>query len=465
MKKLTIILLLLIPCGVLAQNIDEERMNRDLEIAKNVLGTLLKGDSERYWGSSSINGSYVQDYGVIFTIPRHYPYIHIRPPRPMVAPRVRVQTRGTGDKIIIYEDQIKAYAEEAEKIAKKQEQLFEKQEELTKKHKELSEKEREELEEAMAEIELNAEEIAEIAEEAEAQALQWQEQYQENLEASMQKAEQAIITFLADYADLIGQLKPTDNILVKQESPFNEDIYIAGWDNGDVWVDVNTDVDVDVDTDKDDWGGTSEISSSSKKGSGFSAEVSKKVISDYKTGKINFDTFKKKVVIKRAEPEKKSPDLDMFASIFKQYYGPKMSKTFFIERTPSYEILDNYGVIYNISTYSSYVEGKHYYMPVLGKDKVSSEERKEKIEELYPQFITDLKSFIIDYGRTIRSLEDKDMLLLKIKMTRCEECSIPKSIDVTVKMSVLKQFDQQKISRDKALAAIEIKKNINSKNF
>jgi hypothetical protein len=104
-------------------------------------------------------------------------------------------------------------------------------------------------------------------------------------------------------------------------------------------------------------------------------------------------------------------------------------------------------------------------MPVLGKDKVSSEERKTVIEELYPKFENDLKSFIIDYGRTIRSLEDDDVLLLKIGMTRCEECSIPKSIDVSIKLSVLKQFDQQKISKDKAMAAIEIKKNFNSSSF
>ena len=463
MKKLTIILLLLIPCSVLAQKIDDERMNRDLEIAKNVLGTLLKGESDRYWGSSSINGNYVDGYGVIFTIPRHYPFIHLSPPNQVVIPRVRVRTRGTGDNVIIYEEQIKAYAEEAEEIANKQEQLLKKQEELIEKQNELSKEEQKELQEAMIDIELNSEEIAKIAEEAEAQVIQWKEDYQENLEASMQHSEQAIITFLADYADLIGQLKPTDHILVKQESPFDEEFYIAGWENGDAWVDVHTDVEEDTDEDLPE--GTSGISSSGKKGSGFSAEVSKKVISDYKTGKINFDTFKEKVIIKHAELAKKSPDLDMFASIFRQYYGPKMSKTFFTERTPSYEILDNFGVIYNISTYSSYIEGKYYYMPVIGKDKVSSGERKEKIEELYPQFESDLKSFIIDYGRTIRSLEDDDMLLLKIKMTKCEECSIPKSIDVSVKMSVLKQFDQQKLSRDKAMAAIEIKKNFNSKNF
>jgi len=460
MKRLTIILLILISGSAVAQNIDEEKMNRDLEIAKNVLATILKGDSERYWGSGSISGSYVPGYGVIFTIPKHYSMIHVRPPKAVVAPRVRIRTSGSEDATIIIEEDIKAYAEEAEKLAKKQEELAKKQEELAKQQKELSEEEKEELAEAMAEIEFNAQEIAEIAKEAEEQALLWQAEYSENMEASMEKTEQAVITFLADYADLIGQLKPTDNILVKQESPFDQDILIYGFDEGDdVWVDANVDVDAD-DTDA-----TSIYPGGRKKGSGFSAEVSKKVVTDYKTGKIDFDTFREKVVIKRAAPERKSADLDMFANIFKQYYSPKMSTTFFTERTPNYEILDNFGVIYAINTYSSYVDGRYYSMPVLDRKKVSSEERKEAIEELYPKFESDIKSFIIDYGRTIRSLQEDDMLLLKIKMTKCDDCTIPKTIDVSVKMNILKQFDQQKISREKALASIEIKKNFKSSNF
>jgi len=459
MKRLAIILIILISGSAIAQNFDEEKMNRDLEIAKNVLATMLKGDSERYWGSGSISGSYVEGYGVIFTIPKHYSMIHIKPPKPVVAPRVRIRTGETGSESIIIEEDIKAYVEEAEKLAKKQEELTRKQEELAKQQEELSESEKEELAEAMAEIEFNAQAIAEIAKEAEAQALVWQAEYSENMEASMEKTEQAIITFLADYADLIGQLKPTDNILVKQDSPFDQDILIYGFDESDdVWVDADVDVDADE-------SGSTGIYSGKNKGSGFSAEVSKKVVTDYKTGKIDFDTFKEKVIIKRAAPERKSADLDMFANIFKQYYSPKMSTTFFTERTPNYEILDNFGVIYTINTYSSYVDGRYYSMPVLDKDKVSSEERKTAIEELYPKFESDIKSFIIDYGRTIRSLQDDDMLLMKIKMTRCEDCTIPKTIDVSVKMSVLKQFDQQKISREKAIASIEIKKNFKSSNF
>jgi hypothetical protein len=97
MKRLTIIFLILISGSAIAQNIDEEKMNRDLEIAKNVLATILKGDTERHWGSGSISGSYVQGYGVIFSIPKHYSMIHVRPPRAVVAPRVRVRTGVSDD--------------------------------------------------------------------------------------------------------------------------------------------------------------------------------------------------------------------------------------------------------------------------------------------------------------------------------------------------------------------------------
>ena len=295
----------------------------------------------------------------------------------------------------------------------------------------------------MVDVEVDAEAMAEIAEEAQAQAMEWQAEYTENMDQVMEKTEQAIITFLADYADLISQLKPTDHILVKQESPFEE--FLVGWSGEDNVVNIHND--------------------ENGKSGGFSAEVSKQLISDYKTGKISFDTFKEKVTIKRAEPALKRPDLDLFASIFRQYFGPKMSKTFFSESTPSYEILDNFGVIFTVRTYSSYQEGNLYYIPGTGEEKVGSEERKARIEELYPKFESDLKSFVIDYGRTIRSMNDDDMLLMKIRMTRCEECSIPKSIELSIKMSVLKQFDQQKLSRDKAMTAIEIKKNFDSANF
>jgi hypothetical protein len=76
---------------------------------------------------------------------------------------------------------------------------------------------------------------------------------------------------------------------------------------------------------------------------------------------------------------------------------------------------------------------------------------------LYTKFKEDVKDFMLDYGRTIRSLKDDDVISLMIKLNSCRDCKIPRSIEVSTKMSVLKQYDQQKLARDKALDKIEIK--------
>ena len=77
MKKLIILCIVPIFFGFkTGQEIDENRMNRDLEIAKNILATLIKTGSDSFYGSTSIEASYIKDYGVIFTIPEHLVYFH-----------------------------------------------------------------------------------------------------------------------------------------------------------------------------------------------------------------------------------------------------------------------------------------------------------------------------------------------------------------------------------------------------
>jgi hypothetical protein len=97
-------------------------------------------------------------------------------------------------------------------------------------------------------------------------------------------------------------------------------------------------------------------------------------------------------------------------------------------------------------------------MPATGEKSLTLTERNKKVEELYPAFESDLRNFLIDYGRTIRSLDENEFLILKVRLTQCEACTIPKSIEVKIKGAVLFQYDRQEITRDKALAAIEIKK-------
>ncbi|HEY9488091.1 MAG TPA: hypothetical protein VIQ51_07165, partial [Chryseosolibacter sp.] len=54
-----------------AQSINEERMKRDIEVAENVLATLIKQEFEqqRTFFGLDVNGSYQPGYGITFRIP------------------------------------------------------------------------------------------------------------------------------------------------------------------------------------------------------------------------------------------------------------------------------------------------------------------------------------------------------------------------------------------------------------
>jgi hypothetical protein len=255
---------------------------------------------------------------------------------------------------------------------------------------------------------------------------------EKSAEEQQEHLKNAVMTFFADYADLISQLGPESRIRVIEKSNPSFEVFV--WNS-------------------------EETENSEDKPSGFSAEVYKKDISTYKTGKISLDEFHKKVIFEEAKKTERSADLDLFAKILRGYFNPDVTKSYFVEGNPTYERISNYGVIYSLKAFSSYQNDDEFRFPSTGDKTFNQEERNKKVELMYPTFESDIKNFIIDYGRTIRSLGDNELLMLKIKMTKCEGCSIPKSIDVSVKGSVLTQYDQQKINREKALASIEVKKN------
>lgn len=80
---------------------------------------------------------------------------------------------------------------------------------------------------------------------------------------------------------------------------------------------------------------------------------------------------------------------------------------------------------------------------------------------MYPKFEKDLKDNILEYGRTIKSLKDDETLVLQVALTKCKGCSIPSTLELTVKGSVLKDFNGGKIDQNAALNKIAIKKGAN----
>ncbi len=414
MKKTSIFILILplLFSFKSGNEIDAKKMNRDLEIAKNIFATLIKSGSGNFFGSQSIEASYIKDFGVVFTIPEHLVYfstggdhfIHVPEVPPM--PEMNFQFEFKFDEVDsstrLNDEKMRA------ELDKAKEQVIQKKEEIV--------IAREKARVAVAE----SRELRGFAESGVEKDINWEE---------------VMITFMTDYADLIGQLQPEDKIVINQKSPSNQFVMV--------------------------WRGDSKTEHQRPERSSISAEVVRKDLTAFKSGKINRDEFIKHISITKKEPQKKIADLEMFAGIFDKYYSYDLSETFYVQGKPAYEVLKGFGAIFQIKAFSpnqSYTRMRFYAPGATTSSSGTSTDKNEVDEEaLYPKFKEDLINFMLDYGRTIRSLKDSDKLLLEIKIQACKDCKVPSVVEVSTKMSTLRQYDEQKISKQKAAGMIEIK--------
>ncbi|MGI9542975.1 MAG: hypothetical protein ACR2MX_06920 [Cyclobacteriaceae bacterium] len=249
---------------------------------------------------------------------------------------------------------------------------------------------------------------------------------------SQQKVREVMEEFIVDYADLIGQLKPTDRIQLKHESSTKGiEVFL------------------------------SDGKSYNKKGGGYlSAEILKGDISDYKSGKLNKEQLIKKIRIEESDGgTKKEADLELLASIFNRLYKSDLSETYFVSQGPEYERINGLGIIYHMKTFSSYQEGNRFRMPTIDERGLTEDERNELVMEIYPEFVDELKENMVVYGRTLKNLSDGESLIFKVKMTKCDGCDLPKSMEFSVKGSVLEDYDRNKISLDNAAEKVSVKEN------
>jgi hypothetical protein len=167
-------------------------------------------------------------------------------------------------------------------------------------------------------------------------------------------------------------------------------------------------------------------------------------------------------VLNTVTEEIAEPDLELLSSIFTRLYRSDLSKTYFSDDGIYYERLKNFGAVYYMRVYSSNQSDiKLYSMPTVGLDDVDQETRDKKAKELYPAFEQELKENIVEYGRTLKSLKDEEMLVFNVKLTKCVGCGIPTSLELSVKGSVLKDYSAGKITKDAAVAKLMLKKGQN----
>jgi hypothetical protein len=247
---------------------------------------------------------------------------------------------------------------------------------------------------------------------------------------SLQKAatEKVIVAsknFLADYGDMLSQVKSDEKIIITNKNENSRWYYRQN-----------------------------------EKRSLLSVEVLKSDLSQFRQGKITREQLMAKIKVTNTESSGKvEQDLELLASIFGRLYRSDLSKSFFVEGTPYYERLADYGAVMYMQVYSSNQVGEGIYnMPTVDVREVNQAGRDKKVKELYPVFVNELKENILDYGRTVKSLKDNEQLVFNVVLTRCKGCGIPSDIELSVQNSVLKDYSAGKIDKNSAVGKITVKK-------
>jgi hypothetical protein len=251
------------------------------------------------------------------------------------------------------------------------------------------------------------------------------------------KVIEACKTFITDYGDLITQLQASEKIVITNRGEGSRNWYGAF--------------------------------ANSIRPSVISIEAKKADITEYKQGKISRDAFVKRMnVVNSVLEDELQPDLELITSIFNRLYRADLSKTFFTEENLYYERMKDYGVIYHMQVYSSNVnsgfmrtDAMIYSMPTLGLEGLTQAERDKKVIEMYPKFEKDIKDDMLEYGRTIKSLKPDEFLIFDIRISKCVNCGIPASLELSIKADILKQYESGKLTKEQALGKMSVKKGPN----
>lgn len=419
-----------------AQKIDEARMERDIEVAENILKTLIQQqfDKQRMFFGLEVDGTYQEGFGVTFRLPANF-----------TTPVAFNVSGDVGDVVWMDGDAPNSFSYSYSFPRGFNSQNFQNMEEEMARF----EKENAKIEEKVRVMEGQAKLMEEKAKAMEEKAKALEEKAQVDAErvrlrtngkykvvsmdsvrdAYNNKVIAASQQFLMDYGDLISQLKPEERIVItnRGEQP-------RAWMN---------------------------YYFTSPKRTHLSLEVAKGDITAYRQGKLNREQALSKIKVVNTESvEAVDPDLELLSSIFNRLYRSDLSKTYFTSEGIYYERLKDYGAVYYMNVYSSNVinENGRYSMPTVNLSGIDQAERDKKVKELYPVFEKDLKENLIEYGRTIKSLQDNELLVLNVKLTRCNGCGIPATLELSVKANVLKEYSSGKINKDSALTKVTVKK-------
>lgn len=428
MEKLVVSIMLTCWLGTtIAQTDTEVRMERDIRVAENVLSSLIKQQmGDNVFVPVQIEGSYRSGFGITFSVPNNSVMNWMFVPR---APKAN--NLGALDNL----ENGYTYSIETNEDGDVVTEVFRGQEEenieTSKANRKKAEQAESRVEQALKNGQRNLREVERNL------SRSWNNGYtitgsSDAIEKDSKEYNKMLIdaakTFLADYSSILSQIKPEERVVITNRANEGANRYRRFMGE--------------------------------EKRFFLSVEVSAADIKQYQVSKINREQFVGKIKVVESEVEsERSQDLELLNTIFDRLYQPDLSTTFFTEDNTYYERLKEYGAIFYMQVFSSNQMDRGYFsMPTQKGIRLTEAERNKKVTELYPVFEKELKENILEYGRTLKSLKPEEVLVFNVKITKCVECDIPSTLELSIKFSVLTDYMQGKIGREAALAKMDIKK-------
>lgn len=430
--------LMTVNASAFAQQKSDDRMKRDIAVMETALSEMIKQElDQRNFFFTQIKGNYVAGYGVTFIVPTS-----------MIS-----SVWSTGGNEVVVDGQINGFTftspdvieftnspdvDVTENESRKTAQLMKTKDAKAPK----DQKERDKVERAKQDEEKSRQiNVYGVQTDANGYGVVTRNTRKRVNTDSLNTVNNAKIvnaakTFIADYGDMLSQLTPTERIVVTNRGS-NENNY---------WM----------------YGGQK------AKRSLLSVEATKNDLTQFRQGAITRDQLLAKMkVVNTVTTPKVEPDMELLVSIFNRLYREDLSRTYYSQGSTYYERLNDFGAILHMQVVSSMAneynipaKDVRLIMPTLGLSNLTQEERDKKVKELYPVFESELKENILDYGRTLKSLNDNEQFIVDVTMTKCKGCGIPATLELAVKASVLKDFNAGKLDKNAALSKIEVKKGV-----
>lgn len=271
--------------------------------------------------------------------------------------------------------------------------------------------------------------------------------------------ETRITEFLMNYGSTIGQLKDNENVMViygTSSSARKTSFPILGNGRDATNIDVEENPVVSV-------------------------SVSVKDLKAYRKGNLSADAFKSRVKT-ASTAEKESSDLKVMSTIFETGLRETSEKSFRMMGGASYMMLENFGAIFNFD--ARYMSGRDRAFTILrngqsgvrfqgrnfdmrGQQKdnpqpdpaeieAQEKEMQEEIKAAYADLKADVIEYLVDYGRTLTSVDTNQHILTSVNIGGPGMDDVPERVDFQIKKSVLEDLDKGKISRDNAMKKVVV---------